>query len=138
MSTYWTAYHTVKAALLDGVPHAPILLIVAISSALANAVASALRVPCEVVKQRLQAGFYSSAWIAVRTLGASGLSGFYLPGALESQLARDIPFGVLTLCAFEALGAGATIPDVVARWLRPSANLWRALCFTAATRCAVV
>ena len=48
------------------------MLVVAISAALANSVAATLRVPCEVVKQRLQAGVYPSvgvAWAVLRERG---------------------------------------------------------------------
>jgi len=138
MSTYWAAYQTFKGMLIEHAPDAPILLVVALSSAVANTLAGVLRVPCEVVKQQLQAGIHANVWEAIGTLRASGVLGFFVPGALFSQLARDIPFGVLTLCGFEALGAGAVIPDAVSRVLSPSASVWRALCFGIATSIATL
>ena len=71
------------------------MLIVVLSAAVANSFAATLRVPCELVKQRLQAGVYASlpaAWHALRVAGPRGL---YVPGALSAQLSRDIPFGVV-------------------------------------------
>ena len=55
------------------------MLIVVLSAAVANSFAATLRVPCELVKQRLQAG------------------------ALSAQLSRDIPFGVIMFLAYESM-----------------------------------
>ena len=79
------------------------MLIVVLSAAVANSFAATLRVPCELVKQRLQAGVYASlpaAWHALRVAGPRGL---YVPGALSAQLSRDIPFGVVMFLAYESM-----------------------------------
>ncbi|KAL3909033.1 MAG: hypothetical protein SGPRY_009568, partial [Prymnesium sp.] len=82
MSTYWAAYHTFRGVFNEMAHDMPKLCIVALSSAMANSVASVLRVPCEVIKQQVQTGLYQSAQEAIRALSASGISGFFLPGAL--------------------------------------------------------
>lgn len=105
MSLYMASYKACKRSLGNAFENAPPLLIIAISASLANSAASVLRVPCELVKQRLQAGIYPNLLVAVSTLAASGARGFFVPGALASQLARDIPFGVLMLVTYESLTA---------------------------------
>lgn len=113
MSMYWAVYQSSRSFIEECNPGTPALLVVALSSAVANTFASTLRVPCEVLKQQLQAGIHPNLWTAVRTLSASGLSGFFVPGALVSQVcvpllphprppARRLLAGLLTASARRA------------------------------------
>jgi len=107
ISLYFAIYQSCKQSLLTNV-RAPTLVLVAISAALANMVAATVRVPCELVKQRIQAGIHTDILSAVRSIGAAGVSGFLPRGALLAQLARDIPFGVVMLLVYESLKREAT------------------------------
>jgi hypothetical protein len=83
---------------------------IAISAALANCVAACLRAPCELLKQRLQAGVYSSlpaALAAFRAALAGGGVAAGAAGAVRAQMLRDVPYAVVTLLAYEALHRAA-------------------------------
>ena len=109
MAVYFAVYSAAKRALLEGAPSAvPRLLLVAVAAALGNFVASGVRVPGEVMKQRLQARVYATPLGALRAMHAAGRRGFFPPGALAAQFARDVPFGVFALVAYEALDRGGT------------------------------
>ena len=57
-------------------------------------------VPSEVIKQRLQAGQYSSASQAMKGIYRSdGVRGFYR--GMVGQMARDVPFRVIQLLSYE-------------------------------------
>lgn len=103
MSAYFAVYQSSKALLLSRVSIAPPLLLIAFSSAVANTIAATLRVPCEVVKQRLQAGVYPSLISAFTTLNAGGLAAWIPRDAWLAQIARDIPFGVFMFITYESL-----------------------------------
>mmetsp|Transcript_57358 Transcript_57358/g.124632 ORF Transcript_57358/g.124632 Transcript_57358/m.124632 type:complete len:297 (+) Transcript_57358:507-1397(+) len=102
ISAYFAVYSSLKGTLLARV-NAPPLLLVAISAAMANTVGATLRVPCEIVKQRLQAGLYSSVSDAIGDLFGRGVGGMLPPDAHLAQLARDLPFGVVMLLTYESL-----------------------------------
>lgn len=75
----------------------------AVSAAFANTIASTLRVPCELVKQRLQAGVYPSLLAAVTSLNAGGATLWLPRDAWLAQVARDVPFGVAMFITYESL-----------------------------------
>ena len=103
-SVYFAVYQSCKLK-LHAYPRlqARRMLIVVLSAAFANTFAATLRVPCELVKQRLQAGVYATLPAAWQALRVAGPRGFYVPGALSAQLARDIPFGVIMFLAYESM-----------------------------------
>ena len=103
MSAYFAVYQATKTALLSMAVSVPPMLLVAFSAAFSNCIATGLRVPCELVKQQIQAGMYPTVAAAVRGIGAGGLRAFMPTDALLAQLARDIPFGVVMLLAYELL-----------------------------------
>lgn len=81
---------------------------VAASAAIGNTVASFSRVPFEVLKQRLQADANGAgaggALRALRSALAEGGQGaLFPPGSVRSQMARDVPYAVCTLLAYERL-----------------------------------
>jgi len=104
---YFGIYSSVKEALHRGGPlSAPQfhLLSVALAAATGNTVASVFRVPYEVLKQRVQAGQFSSAWEAMlQSWRADGPLGLFDAGKLSSQIIRDVPYAILTLVSYEVL-----------------------------------
>lgn len=78
-------------------------LAVATSAAVGNAVASASRVPYEVVKQKLQAGDYSSTLQALSQMlkQPNPWQAFFPSNGIRSQMFRDIPYAIFTLLSYE-------------------------------------
>jgi solute carrier family 25 (mitochondrial S-adenosylmethionine transporter), member 26 len=65
---------------------------------------SFFRVPYEIVKQRLQAGVYPNTLYALNAIyKESGVFGFFGRGGIITQLARDIPYAIVTLLVYESL-----------------------------------
>lgn len=73
---------------------------IALSAAIGNTIASASRVPYEVVKQKLQTGVYQNFGQALRDCSIQTL---FPTGGIASQMLRDIPYAVVTLLAYEHL-----------------------------------
>lgn len=68
----------------------------------ANLAASLLRVPPEVVKQRVQTGLHRHALVAVASIAREdGVRGFYR--GYGAQLMRDIPYAMAQFGTYEAL-----------------------------------
>lgn len=107
VSIYFGVYQAVKKALLQALPPTLgwTLLGVAASAGVGNTVASVFRVPYEVVKQRLQAGMYSSTGEALRTMYRTegGLGAFFGSSGVASQIMRDVPYAIVTLLTYESL-----------------------------------
>eukprot|EP00904_Undaria_pinnatifida_P010616 jgi/Undpi1/6685/HiC_scaffold_20.g09164.m1 len=83
-------------------------LSIVVSAGVGNFVASAFRVPYEVVKQRLQVGAYPSTLVALQSIYTEGgLLGFFAKGGLKMQWARDIPYAMVTLLVYETLQKAA-------------------------------
>lgn len=75
------------------------------AGAIGGAAASLVRVPTEVVKQRMQTGQFSSAYGAVRSIASKeGLGGLYAGGG--AFLLRDLPFDAIQFCLYEQLRIG--------------------------------
>lgn len=78
--------------------------VVLTSAILATAVASVVRVPCEIYKQRLQAGLHKNLQDAIKySWKNEGIVGLYGNGHLLSQLIRDVPYTLITTLSYEAL-----------------------------------
>lgn len=75
-------------------------LYIALSAAIGNTIASASRVPYEVVKQKFQTKVYTNMSDALRDLSWGGL---FPTGGVASQMLRDIPYAVVTLLVYEHL-----------------------------------
>eukprot|EP00899_Mesostigma_viride_P021890 jgi/Mesvir1/29702/Mv00935-RA.1 len=104
-----TVYETVKAALTKAAPattpFAPM-----VAALVGNMVASVVRVPPEVVKQRVQMGLYPNMVAACGTMWQQGgVRAFYL--GYWAQLIRDIPYSALQFATFEALKARTADAD---------------------------
>jgi solute carrier family 25 S-adenosylmethionine transporter 26 len=77
------------------------------AAGLGNFVASLLRPPYEILKQRLQAGTDPTLLSAVRRIHREiGLGGFWQ--GLSAQMARDIPYAMGTLLVYELLHQAAS------------------------------
>ncbi|XP_021758947.1 S-adenosylmethionine carrier 1, chloroplastic/mitochondrial-like isoform X1 [Chenopodium quinoa] len=75
------------------------------AGAVGGVAASLIRVPTEVVKQRMQTGQFASAPDAVRLIVAKeGFKGLY--AGYRSFLLRDLPFDALQFCLYEQLRIG--------------------------------
>lgn len=75
------------------------------AGAIGGFAASLIRVPTEVVKQRLQTGQFASAPDAVRlTASKEGFKGLY--AGYGSFLLRDLPFDAIQFCIYEQLRIG--------------------------------
>ncbi|KAI4325877.1 hypothetical protein MLD38_031241 [Melastoma candidum] len=78
------------------------------AGALGGLAASLVRVPTEVVKQRMQTGQFRSAPDAVRLIVAKeGFKGLY--AGYGSFLLRDLPFDAIQFCIYEQLRIGYKI-----------------------------
>jgi len=75
-------------------------LYIALSAAMGNTIASASRVPYEVVKQKLQTKAYASMGEAMRDMSLTTL---FPTGGIASQMLRDIPYAIVTLLTYEHL-----------------------------------
>jgi hypothetical protein len=73
---------------------------IALSAAIGNTIASASRVPYEVVKQKLQTQAYANMAEAMRDLSLKTL---FPTGGIASQMLRDIPYAIFTLLTYEHL-----------------------------------
>lgn len=75
------------------------------AGAIGGFAASLIRVPTEVVKQRLQTGQFASAPDAVRLIASKeGFKGLY--AGYGSFLLRDLPFDAIQFCIYEQLRIG--------------------------------
>lgn len=94
------SYEMYKKSLLEKFGGVPPPLLYAIAAVLGDVTGSGWLCPSEVVKQKLQAGVYSSTGEAVRSIwktkGIAGLYEGYFGG-----LARDVPFRVAQLTSYE-------------------------------------
>ncbi|GKV39864.1 hypothetical protein SLEP1_g47569 [Rubroshorea leprosula] len=77
----------------------------ALGGALGGAASSIIRVPVEVLKQRMQTGQFASAPEAVRVIVSNeGFNGLY--AGYGSFLLRDLPFDAVQFCIYEQLHIG--------------------------------
>jgi hypothetical protein len=79
---------------------------IALSAAIGNTIASATRVPYEVVKQHLQTGLYDSTWSLFRDMinHPNTIAHILFPkGGIWIQMIRDVPYAVVTLLLYESL-----------------------------------
>ncbi|KAJ7548210.1 hypothetical protein O6H91_07G003000 [Diphasiastrum complanatum] len=95
-------YEPLKQKLLELVPDHLSSIAHLTAGAAGGAVASLVRVPTEVIKQRLQTGQFSSATKAVQQIVVKeGVTGLY--AGYGSFLLRDLPFDAIQFCIYEQL-----------------------------------
>uniref|UniRef100_A0A7S4AXD9 Mitochondrial carrier protein n=1 Tax=Pseudo-nitzschia australis TaxID=44445 RepID=A0A7S4AXD9_9STRA len=73
---------------------------IGLSAAIGNTIASASRVPYEVVKQKLQTQAYANFGEAMRDMSFRTL---FPTGGIASQTLRDVPYAIVTLLTYEYL-----------------------------------
>lgn len=107
-AVFFTAYEYVKRHVETASKHpslplgflSPMSPIIA--AALGNVVSSVVRVPPEVIKQRVQAGVHRDMLEAVGHIWRKeGFGGFYT--GYSTMVARDIPYAAIQFTVFEAL-----------------------------------
>ena len=74
-------------------------------SGLGTLVETSVRIPCEVLKQRLQTGQHANAVEAFKAVTANGPKGLFAGTA--ATLSREVPFYVIGLVAYEKLKKAA-------------------------------
>ena len=111
VAVYFGAYSSCKKFFTNAMPDSAYLLAVAISASIGNTFASVLRVPYEVIKQRIQNGEYTNTIEAIRgSIQNGGVTEMFSGGKLYSQILRDVPYAIVTLVSYEVLQA------MVTRW----------------------
>ncbi|KAE8651960.1 hypothetical protein Csa_006451 [Cucumis sativus] len=98
-------YEPTKQKLLRTFPESLSALAHFTAGAIGGIAASLIRVPTEVVKQRMQTGQFASAPDAVRLIATKeGFKGLY--AGYGSFLLRDLPFDAIQFCIYEQLRIG--------------------------------
>ncbi|XP_004504005.1 S-adenosylmethionine carrier 1, chloroplastic/mitochondrial [Cicer arietinum] len=98
-------YEPVKQKLLRMFPENLSAFAHLTAGAIGGIAASFVRVPTEVVKQRMQTGQFTSASGAVRFIASrEGFRGFY--AGYGSFLLRDLPFDAIQFCIYEQIRMG--------------------------------
>ena len=104
VAVYFGVYSSCKKRLTKMLPPNMHLLAVALSATIGNTLASFLRVPYEVIKQRIQNNQHSSTWEALQySFKTEGAFGLFSKGKLASQIIRDVPYAIVTLVSYEIL-----------------------------------
>eukprot|EP00752_Nemacystus_decipiens_P003992 g3657.t1 len=107
VGVYFGLYQFVKNQ-MDGQKDMSPFISITVSAGVGNFIASFLRVPYEVVKQRLQVGQYPTTMVALQSIyREGGLLGFFGKAGLKMQWARDIPYAMVTLLVYETLQKAA-------------------------------
>jgi hypothetical protein len=104
-----TATYEVACKLLAPLTLMPLITEIQIQgfgSGLGTLVGTTVRIPCEVLKQRLQTGQHDNAIEAFKAVTKNGPRGLYAGTA--ATLSREVPFYVIGLVAYEKLKKAAT------------------------------
>eukprot|EP00271_Cylindrocystis_brebissonii_P023463 TRINITY_DN9744_c0_g1_i1.p1 TRINITY_DN9744_c0_g1~~TRINITY_DN9744_c0_g1_i1.p1 ORF type:complete len:557 (+),score=98.75 TRINITY_DN9744_c0_g1_i1:222-1892(+) len=102
-SIYFGMYELGKGA-LSTLVRCPVALVPPLAAALGNVCSSAILVPKEVIKQRMQAGAAGTAvQVMLRTVRAEGLGGLY--AGYAAALLRNLPSNMLNFSTFEYMKA---------------------------------
>ena len=104
VAVYFGVYSSCKKRLTKMFPPNMQILAIALSATIGNTLASFLRVPYEVIKQRIQNNQHSSTWEALQySFRTEGTFGLFSKGKLASQILRDVPYAIVTLVSYEIL-----------------------------------
>lgn len=88
-----------KLVLINVAPTLPELQVQSMASFCSTILGTAVRIPCEVLKQRLQAGIFDNVGEAiVGTLRQDGIKGFFR--GTGATLCREVPFYVAGMCLY--------------------------------------
>ncbi|GAQ81564.1 mitochondrial substrate carrier family protein [Klebsormidium nitens] len=105
-----------KAVLKNVAPDIPEMQVQSLASFTSTFMGTALRIPCEVIKQRCQAGLYDN-WqaAAIGTYRSDGLPGFFR--GTTATLLREVPFYVAGMMIYEQIKKG--VRKGIRRELKP-------------------
>lgn len=101
-AVYMLSFQSLKAYLGKQFPRRKNDAVIAVSAGLSDVAASLVRVPCEVLKQRLQVGVYNNVFHALRTIAARSQFPRLYSG-LSAQLVRDVPYAAAEFVLYENL-----------------------------------
>ena len=103
-AVYFGMYSSTKAYLSQYMSPKLNILTISLSAAIANTLASCIRAPFEVIKQRIQTGAHKTTIEAIiYSFKTDGVYGLFSNGKLLSQIARDVPYAIATLLTYEIL-----------------------------------
>ncbi|XAR56096.1 hypothetical protein NMG60_11036420 [Bertholletia excelsa] len=109
-----------KLVLINVAPNLPELQVQSVASFCSTVLGTAVRIPCEVLKQRLQAGLFDNvAEAIVGTWNHDGLKGFFR--GTGATLFREVPFYVA------GMGLYAESKKVVQRLLERELEPWETI-----------
>ncbi|KAG9453366.1 hypothetical protein H6P81_006270 [Aristolochia fimbriata] len=95
-----------KLVLVNVAPTLPEIQVQSLASFCSTILGTAVRIPCEVLKQRLQAGIFDNVGEAlVGTIRQDGFKGFFR--GTGATLCREVPFYVAGMCLYEESKKGA-------------------------------
>lgn len=103
---YMGLYSTLRRVLTARLPRKLRTVGVATSAGIADLCATLVRVPCERLKQQLQAGMHSNIIAAVRHKDTLK----YMYGGLGAQLARDVPYAASNWVIYEKFRRSGASP----------------------------
>ncbi|XP_078180606.1 calcium-dependent mitochondrial ATP-magnesium/phosphate carrier protein 1-like [Carex rostrata] len=105
-----------RLLLVNIAPNLPEIQVQSMASFASTILGTAVRIPCEVLKQRLQAGLYDNVGQAiVGTWGKDGMRGFFR--GTGATLCREVPFYVAGMCLYAEAKKG--VQHVLRRELEP-------------------
>ncbi|XP_024543930.1 calcium-binding mitochondrial carrier protein SCaMC-1-A [Selaginella moellendorffii] len=105
-----------KLLLINVAPNVSELQVQSLASFCSTFLGTAIRIPCEVLKQRLQAGLYDNVGVAIAgTLRKDGWKGFFR--GTGATLCREVPFYVAGMMIYEE--AKKVVQNVIKRELAP-------------------
>ena len=103
-AVHFGIYSSTKAYLSQYMSPKLNILTISLSAAIANTLASCIRAPFEVIKQRIQTGAHKTTIEAIiYSFKTDGVYGLFSNGKLLSQIARDVPYAIATLLTYEIL-----------------------------------
>ncbi|XP_074584085.1 uncharacterized protein LOC141840091 [Curcuma longa] len=92
-------FEATRLVLINVAPNLQDLQVQSMASFCSTILGTAVRIPCEVMKQRLQAGIFNNVGEAiVGTLRQDGLKGFFR--GTGATLCREVPFYVAGMCLY--------------------------------------
>ncbi|CAN0909311.1 Probable S-adenosylmethionine carrier 2, chloroplastic [Linum grandiflorum] len=110
-----------KLLLINVAPTLPDFQVQSIASFCSTVLGTAVRIPCEVLKQRLQAGLFDNVGEAiVGTWQQDGLKGFFR--GTGATLCREVPFYVV------GMGLYGESKKVAEQFLRRELEPWETIC----------
>lgn len=104
-AVYMLAFQALRTQLGSRFPRRRNDVVIAASAGIANVAASLVRVPCEVLKQRLQVGLYPNVASALRSMITTPAAIPRLYAGLSAQLVRDVPLAATEFVVYENLKA---------------------------------